>query len=239
MTPGALGEVLGLPPIPRGTWEGEAVYVSPAALRRGEDPGEMADRLRALPGIEAVRVRPGGFLEIVVTVPGELVTEIGAADPTATVTVTATASGESGTGGETGEAAGRAPWPDLPRTWANPGFVVRYAHARAVAVQRWAAELGVGGEFRPGLLADRRDRAVLRLLAELPGRRVSRDPGWAAYAEQLALAYHDAFEGAAALPSGDEEPSDLHAARVRLARAVRDVLAEALAALGETAPERL
>ncbi|MGJ6962458.1 DALR anticodon-binding domain-containing protein [Streptosporangium sp. G11] len=218
MTPGALGEVLGLPPIPRGTWAGEALYVSPAALRRGEDPAEMAARLRALPGIAAVRVRPGGFLEIAVAVPGELVTEIGGAVPAVT---------------------GRSPWEDLPRTWANPGFVVRYAHVRAVAVQRWAAELGVGGDFRPELLEDRRDRAVLRLLAEVHGRRVSRDPGWAAYAEQLALAYHDAFEGAAALPSGDEEPSGLHAARVRLARAVRDVLAEALAALGETAPERL
>ncbi|MEU4404837.1 DALR anticodon-binding domain-containing protein [Streptosporangium sp. NPDC023963] len=224
MTPGALGEVLGLPPIPRGTWAGEALYVSPAALRRGEDPEETAGRLRGLPGIAAVRVRPGGFLEIVVAVPGELVTEIGAVPPPATSAA--------------GDVAG-SPWEDLPRTWANPGFVVRYAHARAVAVQRWAAELGVGGDFRPELLEGREDRAVLRLLAEVHGRRVSRDPGWAAYAEQLALAYHDAFEGAAALPSGDEEPSEPHAARVRLARAVRDVLAEALAALGETAPDRL
>ncbi|MEU3164177.1 DALR anticodon-binding domain-containing protein [Streptosporangium sp. NPDC006930] len=241
MTPGMLGEVLGLPPIPRGTWAGEAIYVSPVALRRGEDPEELAERLRALPGITAVRVRPRGFLEIVVTVPGELVTEIGA---------TASGAAPGGTGEEpvpppAGDTpppvatGGSATWRDLPRTWANPGFVVRYAHARAVAVQRWATELGVGGDFRPELLEDRRDRAVLRLLAEIHGRRVSRDPGWAAYAEQLALAYHDAFEGAAALPSGDEEPSELHTARVRLARAVRDVLAEALTALGETAPERL
>lgn len=246
MTPGALGEVLGLPPIPRGTWAEEALYVSPAALRRGEDPGELADRLRALPGIADVRVRPGGFLEIVVAVPGELVTEIGATVPAITggsggevaSGVGAASAITSAGGGGVGGAAG-SPWEDLPRTWANPGFVVRYAHARAVAVQRWAAELGVGGDLRPELLEDRRDRAVLRLLAELHGRRVSRDPGWAAYAEQLAMAYHDAFEGAAALPSGDEEPSELHAARVRLARAVRDVLAGVLAALGETAPDRL
>lgn len=224
MTPGALGEVLGLPPIPRGTWAEEAIYVSPAALRRGEDPAGMAARLRVLPGIAEVRVLPGGLLEIAVSVPGELVTEIteiteiGASVPPVT---------------------GSSPWADRPRTWANPGFVVRYAHARAVAVQRWAAELGVGGGFRPELLGDRLDRAVLRLLAEIPGRRMSRDPGWAAYAEHLALAYHDAFEGAAALPAGDEEPSELHAARVRLAWAVRDVLAEVLAAFGETVPDRL
>ncbi|MGV9323503.1 DALR anticodon-binding domain-containing protein [Streptosporangium sandarakinum] len=225
MTPGRLAEVLGLPPIPRGTWAEAATYVSPAALRRGEDPEAMAARLRALPGIADVRVRPGGFLEIEVAVPGELVTEIG---PAAAVPVAPGA-----------PAAGPPPWPDFPRTWANPGFAVRYAHVRAAAVQRWAAELGVTGDFRPGLLTGRRDRAVLRSLAELPGRRVSRDPGWAAYTEQLALAYHDAFERAPALPSGDEPPSPLHTARVRLARAVRDVLAEGLAALGETAPTGL
>jgi arginyl-tRNA synthetase len=116
---------------------------------------------------------------------------------------------------------------------------VKYAHVRAVAVRRWAAELGVGGRFRPELLDGRWDRAVLRLLAEVHGRRASRDPGWAAYTERLALAYHDAFERAAVLPAGDEEPSPLHTARVELARAVRAVLAEGLAALGETAPDRL
>ncbi|MEU4829100.1 anticodon-binding protein [Streptosporangium sp. NPDC023615] len=221
MTPARLDELLGMPPIPRGTWAREAVYLSPAAARGGRDPEATAGRLRALPGIEDVRVRPGGFLEIVVAVPGELVTEIApAAVPGTPVT-------------------GVPPWEDLPGTWANPGFVVRYAHVRAVAVQRWAAELGVGGRFRPELLDGRLDRAVLRVLAEAYGRRTSRDPGWAAYAGRLALAYHDAFEGAGALPVGDEEPSPLHAARVRLARAVRDVLAEALAAVGGTAPDRM
>ncbi|GGS60756.1 hypothetical protein GCM10010156_19350 [Planobispora rosea] len=218
MTPGRLGEILGMPPTPQGTWAGEALYVSPAALRRGEPPEELAGRVRALPGVAAVRVRANGFLEIAVAVPGELLEEIG---PPA------------------GGTAGEPPWAFSPGTWENPGFVVGYAHARAVAVQRWAAELGVPGEFRPEALSGSRDRAVLRLLAEVPGRRVSRDPGWAAYAEQLALAYHDAFERAPALPVGDEEPSALHAARVRLARAVRDVLAEALGALGLEAPVRV
>ncbi|MFC6578968.1 anticodon-binding protein [Planomonospora parontospora] len=204
MTPGRLAEVLGAPPVPRGTWEREALYVSTAALRHGERAGEraaeLALRLRALPGIEEVRVRPGGFLEIVVAVPGELAGEAGAALP-----------GAAPPGG----VLPGTPW--SPGTWDNPGFVVGYAHARAVAVRRWAAELGVAGAFRPELLADRWDRAVLRALAEAPGRRVSRDPGWAAYAERLALAYHDAFERAPALPRGDEAASALHVARVRLA----------------------
>lgn len=226
-----------MPPIPRGTWAEEALYVSPAAARRGVDPEETAARLRALPGVAAVRVRAGGFLEIVVAVPGELVTEIG--PPPGAVPPGVVPPGPPPPGAVP-PAATRAPaWPDRPRTWANPGFAVRYAHVRAVAVQRWAVELGVGGEFRPELLDGRWDRAVLRLLAELPGRRAGRDPGWAAYAERLAGAYHDAFERAAPLPVGDGEPSPLHAARVRLARAVRDALAGTLAALGETAPDRL
>ncbi|GAA2865959.1 hypothetical protein GCM10010517_25360 [Streptosporangium fragile] len=240
MTPGELGALLGMPPIPRGTWAEEALYVSPAALRRGADPAETAARLRALPGVAAVRVRADGFLEIVVAVPGELLEEIG---PPGTGTAPAAGPVAAPATGSAAVPAGgpvpAPPWSDRPRTWANPGFAVRYAHVRAAAVQRWAAELGVGGAFRPELLDGRWDRAVLRLLAELPGRRASRDPGWAAYAEQLALAYHDAFERAAPLPSGDEEPSPLHAARVRLARAVRDVLAGALAELGTTAPDRL
>ncbi|MFF5211292.1 DALR anticodon-binding domain-containing protein [Streptosporangium sp. NPDC000396] len=254
MTPGQLTELLGLPPIPQGTWAEEALYVSPAALRRREAPGELAARLRPLPGIADVRVRADGFLEIAVEVPGELVTEIGAdlpegAGPARGSGLPKGAELPRGVNPLEGaglprtaglpRGAGVSPWDDFPRTWSNPGFVVRYAHARAVAVRRWAADLGVGGEFRPELLDGRWDRAVLRSLAEVPGRRVSRDPGWAAYAEQLALAYHDAFEHAPALPVGDERPSALHTARVRLARAVREVLAEGLAALGEAAPDRL
>ncbi|MGC5012776.1 anticodon-binding protein [Streptosporangium sp. DT93] len=228
MTPARLDELLGMPPIPRGTWAREAVYLFPAAAREGRDPEATAGRLRGLPGIADVRVRPGGFLEIVVAVPGELVTEIAPAAPAT-----------SAVPGDPAPVAGVSPWGDLPRTWANPGFAVRYAHVRAVAVQRWAAELGVGGRFEPELLDGPLDRAVLRVLAEAHGRRASRDPGWAAYAGRLALAYHDAFEGAGPLPAGDEEPSPLHTARVRLARAVRDVLAEALAAVGETPPDRI
>ncbi|WP_157249879.1 anticodon-binding protein [Nonomuraea typhae] len=116
-------------------------------------------------------------------------------------------------------------WADVPRTWDNPGFVVKYARFRAVAVGRWARALGVPPEpFEPRLLSHARDRAVLRVLAELPGRRVSRDPGWAAYLVRLASAYHDAFEQAAPLPQGDEAVAPVHTARVRLAGAVQKVL---------------
>ncbi|MBN6056034.1 anticodon-binding protein [Nonomuraea sp. RK-328] len=208
-----LAEVLGEAPAPEGTWEREAAYLSAAARRLGVPAAGLAERVRAVEGVAAVEERPNGFLWIVVEVPGRLVETVGPLSLS-------------------------DPWPDFPRTWDNPGFAVRYAHARAVAVRRRARELGVPGEaFRPELLGDPRDRAVLRVLAELPGRLAKgRDlPGrqvqgerarsaWTAYAVRLAMAYHDAYELAPAVPVGDEEPSPLHTARVRLARAVEDVL---------------
>jgi arginyl-tRNA synthetase len=213
VTPARLGLLLGTPPVPQGSWEREAVMVSAAALRaaRGRPPREVAEEiaqgLRGRDGVAGVRVRPNAFLEIVLAVPGEIAREI----------VTA---GHPGTP--------RVPlpdWPDFPRTWENPGFVVRFAHARAAAVLRWAGDLGVPWEgFRPEALDDPRDLAVLRALAELPSRTAGRDPAWESYAERLALAFHDACEHASALPMGDRPPGEVHTARVWLARAVQAVL---------------
>ncbi|GAA1635146.1 hypothetical protein GCM10009733_035280 [Nonomuraea maheshkhaliensis] len=201
MTPEELAAVLGEPPAPEGSWEREAVYVSAAALRRGLDAGELAERVRALGGVASVEVRGKGFLRIVVTVPGDLLRSAWARPPF------------------------EPSWPDFPRTWDNPGFVVRYGHARACAALRWARELGVPETgFAAELLDDPWHRRVLRALAELPGRLVSREPGWESYLLRLALAYHDAHERAPAVPMGEEEPGAVHTARVRVAAAVREVL---------------
>ncbi|MFI6319944.1 anticodon-binding protein [Nonomuraea sp. NPDC050556] len=190
-----IADVLGEPPIPQGTWEREATFVSSAAMRRPVDLGQ----LRAIPGV-TVATRTDGMLVVTLKVPGALVEDVEPLDfPD--------------------------PWPDFPRTWDNPGFVVRYAAERACNVQRWARELGVPGEpFVPELLDHPCDRAVLRALAEVPGRRVSRSPGWDTYLVRLALAFHDAHEHAPAIPKGDETPERVHTARVRLARAVGDLL---------------
>ncbi|MGN9838515.1 anticodon-binding protein [Nonomuraea sp. H19] len=201
MTIRRLAELLSEPPAPEGTWEREAVYVSAAALRRRVPPDELAAPVRELPGVAGVEVRDNGFLRIIVAVPGEIVESLEPVDIP-----------EPG-------------WPDFPRTWDNPGFVVRYGHTRACATQRWAAELGVPDTgFRPELLDDPHDRRVLRVLAELPGRLASRDPGWETYLLRLALAYHDAHEHAPAVPVGDAPPGPVHTARVRLAAAVGNVL---------------
>ncbi|WP_214106475.1 anticodon-binding protein [Acrocarpospora catenulata] len=156
------------------------------------------------PDISEISVRSGGLLVISVTNPGEHVEQIltqGLPDL------------------DTQE------WPDHPLTWDNPGFVVRYAHARAMAVQRWADDLGVPWTgFRPEHLDGSHDRAILRVLAELPSRAAARDHGWRAFAERLALAYHDAHEHASAIPVGDQAPAPVHTARRHLAAAVAATL---------------
>lgn len=236
------GQCPGEPPTPCGSWEREARYASAIALLRSSGaplgsfgrcgPAEVAEqiavRLRGRDGVSAVRVRPDGILVIAVTCPGEIVREIVRPPASAASPWSARLPAVA----EPGQAA-----PDFPRTWENPGFVVRYAHARAAAVLRWAADLGVPrADFRPQALDDPYDRAVLRLLAELPSRAVSRAPAWAAYAERLALAYHDAHEHAPATPKGDEPVRAVHTARLWLAAAVRSVLSRVLAT---PLPERL
>jgi arginyl-tRNA synthetase len=132
-------------------------------------------------------------------------------------------------------------WPDFPRTWANPGFVVRYAYVRTLWVRRWAHDLGLTppSPVDPTPLTGRYDRAVIRVLAEAPSRRLNPSHGLPAYLERLATAYHDAHEHAPALPQGDTPPTPLHIARLHLAEAVRTTLAEGLTTLTEPLPTRL
>ncbi len=225
-TPFRLGRVLGDVPAPWGPWREDAIYASSAALRSSEASPDLVARVRAVPGVQGVEIASNGLLLIAVAVPGEIVQEIveAADQPIAPAAPGRTA----------------ARWPDLPRTWDNPGFVVRYAHVRAVAVQRWAGDLGLPAHaFDPALLTAPHDRAALRVLAEWPSRsrRPSRDP--ATYLERLATAYHDAHEHASAIPKGDAPWTPLHVARLRLAQAVQIVLATALTALGEHPPARI
>jgi arginyl-tRNA synthetase len=199
------------------------------AVSPAEAAAHIAVLLRGEDGIADVRVRADGFLLIVLAVPGEIVREIVEGGPSAVPSPSAVLPGSAVLSVST--------WPDLPRTWDNPGFAVRFAYARAAAVRRWASALGVPGhDFRPELLDHPSERAVLRLLAELPSRTESRDPRWAAYAERLALAYHDAHEQAWAVPRGDEPVGEVHTARLWLARAVQEVLT---GLLGPELPERL
>jgi len=197
---------------------GAGVYGSPAALRAGVDAGRLARALERVPGIARVDVR-GGFLRIAVECPGELAADIVAE----------------------GERYGRGTvrrhvWPDRPRTFDNPGFRVRYAYARAAAVGRRARDLGVR-RGRPAGLERREELALLGLLGEMPGW--ASQEGFPGFLVRLADGFHDVYERCPALPSGDEEPGAVHAARVTLAEAARVALSNGLKMIGETPRERL
>ncbi|MFF9316099.1 ArgS-related anticodon-binding protein NrtL [Streptomyces sp. NPDC014748] len=122
----------------------------------------------------------------------------------------------------------------------NPLFRVRYAHARARALLRNAADLGFGPE--PGPVDGAAARALLAVLADHP--RVL--GGAAAHRAPDRLARHLVNVADAALPYlvtvlplGEEKPSAAHRARLALAEAAGTVLAGGLSLLGIDAPDHL
>jgi arginyl-tRNA synthetase len=128
----------------------------------------------------------------------------------------------------------------------NPVFYVQYAHARLASLARNAADLGITVPDEPdlGLLEHPREGDLIRTIGEFPAVVASaaelREPHRVArYLEQLASAYHKFYDACRVLPMGDEEAGDLHRARLALCAAARQVLANGLAVLGVSAPERM
>ncbi|MBA2739665.1 MAG: arginine--tRNA ligase [Nocardioidaceae bacterium] len=131
----------------------------------------------------------------------------------------------------------------------NPVYYVQYAHARLSAILRGAVDLGIAaGEradgYDPAVLDQPREGDLLRALAELP-RVVSqaaarREPHRVArYLEATAATFHRFYDECRVLPMGDEEPTDVHRARLALVAATRVVLGNGLGLLGVSAPERM
>jgi arginyl-tRNA synthetase len=126
----------------------------------------------------------------------------------------------------------------------NPVYYVQYAHARVSSLLRNAKDLDITGEPDPSLLTHEKEGELLRALAEFPRVVASaaelREPHRVArYLESLAATYHRFYDTCRVLPMGDEEPTDLHRARLLLVDATRTVLANGLDLLGVTAPERM
>ncbi|HEX6402969.1 MAG TPA: DALR anticodon-binding domain-containing protein [Pseudonocardiaceae bacterium] len=131
------------------------------------------------------------------------------------------------------------------RTDDNPVFAVQYAHARLASLARNAADLEIsspGAQLR--LLDHHREGELIRTLGEFPRIVTSaaalREPHRVArYLEELAGAGHNFCGTCRVLPLGDEQPGPLHAARLALCEATRQVLANGLSLLGVSAPERM
>ena len=126
----------------------------------------------------------------------------------------------------------------------NPVFTVQYAHARVSSLLRNAADLGIAAASHPALLTHEKEGELLRALAEFPrvvtaAAELRQPHRVARYLEGLAGTYHRFYDSCRVLPMGDEEPGDLHAARLLLVDATRVVLANGLGLLGVSAPERM
>ena len=129
----------------------------------------------------------------------------------------------------------------------NPVYYVQYAHARTCNVARLAAEDGVHREdgFDPALLADPTEAALLAVLGDYPRvlaqAAATREPHRIArYLESLAAHFHKWYDTCRVRPmNAEEEVTDLHRTRLWLNDATRQVLANGLALLGVSAPERM
>jgi arginyl-tRNA synthetase len=136
----------------------------------------------------------------------------------------------------------------------NPVYYVQYAHARIVSIGRMAAERGV--ERRPlepggdgaspretvdlGLLTSERELDLLRSLAAYPevvaeAARLRAPHRVATWVRELAGRFHGFYRDCKVLTDDPE----LTQARLWLAEACRIGLADALALLGVSAPERM
>ncbi|HEY6423817.1 MAG TPA: DALR anticodon-binding domain-containing protein, partial [Pseudonocardiaceae bacterium] len=120
---------------------------------------------------------------------------------------------------------------------------VQYAHARLASLASNAADLGIRAEgAQLELLEQAREGELIRTLGDFPEVMAAaaqrREPHRVTrYLQQLAAAGHRCAEWM--LPVGDEKLGPQHAARLALAQATRQVLANGLGMLGISAPERM
>lgn len=134
------------------------------------------------------------------------------------------------------------PHPLLLQHERNPLFRVRYAHARARALSRNAAQLGFAGSPDEHVDAPALTAAVGGHPAVLAdAARLGAPDRLARHLEVTADALLS-FQSSAqhsVLPVGDEKPSAAHRSRLALAEAAGTVLAGGLSLLGISAPDHL
>lgn len=127
----------------------------------------------------------------------------------------------------------------------NPVYYVQYGHARLCSIARKAAEVGVAANVEAlELLTHDREGDLIRTLGEFPAvvktAAELREPHRIArYAEELAGSFHRFYDNCQMLPKNDETAQPIHGARLALAAATRQTLANALYLVGITAPEKM
>lgn len=126
----------------------------------------------------------------------------------------------------------------------NPVYYVQYAHARICSILRQAAEAGLSvpkaAEVKLSLLVDESELDLMRKLTEYPEDMIqaatSREPHrLTRYSNDLATIFHSFYTRCRVMT----EDAELSRARLLLADATRQVLANAFSMLGVSAPERM
>jgi arginyl-tRNA synthetase len=129
----------------------------------------------------------------------------------------------------------------------NPVFYVQYAHARICSILRNADERGMsrGDAYDPALLSHERENNLLKTLGQFPAVVATaaelREPHRIAVylEERVATDWHRFYDVCQVVPKGEDPVTDVNVARRWLAEATRTVIANGLALLGVSAPERM
>ncbi|MFE5871697.1 ArgS-related anticodon-binding protein NrtL [Streptomyces roseifaciens] len=230
-------------------------YATNVALRVAQDTGrptrEVAEvlrkRLAAEPGVARVDIAGPGFLNITLegTSYTQLVRDVLRTPPAAEPLPLPAPAPELIARLGSDAARWSLLWPAgfdraelLVQRDSNPLFRVRYAHARTQGLLRNARDLGFGSE--PGDGDGDSTAPLLAALADHARITAARDPErLARHLDRIAGAFLTWQTGCAVLPRGDEKPSAVHRARLALAEATGNVLADGLHQLGITAPAHL
>jgi arginyl-tRNA synthetase len=123
----------------------------------------------------------------------------------------------------------------------NPVYYVQYAHARVSSVLRqWGGDVSSLGDARLERLTGEREAALMQRLGEFPelvanAARELAPHAVAFYLRSLAGEFHSYYNAERILV----EDEATRRARLALCAAVRQVLANGLALLGVSAPERM
>ena len=127
----------------------------------------------------------------------------------------------------------------------NPVYYVQYAHARLCSLAKKAAAVGVTVDNPDlSLLTEDHEGTLIRTLGEYPtvvkAAAELREPHRIArYIEELAGTFHRFYDTCQILPKAGKQAQPIHTARLALATATRQVIANALGLLGVTAPEQM
>ena len=130
----------------------------------------------------------------------------------------------------------------------NPVYYVQYGHARICSILRKATDLGFDtaalADAPLDLLTHDKEGDLIRTLGEFPEvvatAATLREPHRIArYAEELAAVFHRFYDQCQVLPKAGEETEPIHSARLALAAATGQVMANALTMVGVGAPEKM